>query len=130
MVDVSGAAAEQCPQELVRLQEENSKLRQALAGHLFDGESVSFREVIRSELIQQGIRLDGALADPSEEMVRNIAESIEPTVFGSRSDAEVGPAILSRRMDVIRTVRAVLLAAREFCWAQDSVGHTETEEVP
>lgn len=34
--------------------EENEKLQRALAGKIFDGESLSTREEIRSELIKQG----------------------------------------------------------------------------
>lgn len=36
---------------------EIERLKRALAGHLFDGESLSTREAIRSELIEQGLRV-------------------------------------------------------------------------
>jgi hypothetical protein len=56
--EVSGEAA-----ELDRLRAENERLKHALAGHLFDGESVSTREAIRTELI-------GMLGERSTEVDR------------------------------------------------------------
>lgn len=35
---------------------EVERLRRALAGHLFDGESLSTREALRSELVEQGLK--------------------------------------------------------------------------
>jgi hypothetical protein len=40
----------------VAAEAENKRLRQALAGHLFDGESLSTREAIREELITEGLK--------------------------------------------------------------------------
>jgi hypothetical protein len=43
------------------LQAENQRLRRALAGHLFDRESLNTREAIRSELIIQGFEAEAAV---------------------------------------------------------------------
>lgn len=44
------------PEVAAKVAAENAELKKALAGHLFDGESLSEREALRSELIEQGLR--------------------------------------------------------------------------
>lgn len=114
------AELEMLPPEQRVLVAEIVRLRQALAGHLFDGESLTFREALRSELVQQGIRLDGALADPSDELLAVVATAVA-NEFGFLQDAVESSGFLPS------AARAALIAACEFCWSQDAVGHSESD---
>jgi len=65
-------------------EEEVARLRRALAGHLFDGESMDTREAIRAELIQQGLEASHTLrtiapilrggGDPAEVVTASVRE--------------------------------------------------------
>jgi hypothetical protein len=64
-------------------------LKRALAGHLFDGESVSTREAIRNELIEQGLRA-GARPIP-DDATRQVAQCLSDywiELRGRRQDAD------------------------------------------
>ena len=69
------------------LRTENERLRRALAGHLFDGESLSTREAIRSELIKQGFMCMAAF----DHMVEGLeALVIEGAHHPDCSDSAIG----------------------------------------
>lgn len=62
---------------LETVETERARLKRALAGHLFDGESLDTREAIRSELIEQGFRQAEAvetLIDQWDDMLRTESE--------------------------------------------------------
>lgn len=72
---------------LARMTEENERLKRSFAGHLFDGESASFREEIRSQLIiEQGTELTRVTLE-RDEAVGLLRESAYTCEWANRRDA-------------------------------------------
>lgn len=85
---------------------EVQRLRRALAGHLFDGESLSAREAIRSELIKEGLaaiaeleqtRADAAAVQGTVGRVRDLLAGAQ--VPRARESRDSGSVYLSEDVD-------------------------------
>ena len=74
--------------QVAKLADENAKLRKALAGHLFDGESLSLRESIRSGVIvqqaEENARLVVLLEESREAFTRYEMDIDEPPPYYHR----------------------------------------------
>jgi hypothetical protein len=103
--DEYGTALQESQADVLPLVAEVERLRKALAGTLFDGESITAREAIRTELINMGIR-----AYVSLDGVKDLVEDLK-----YHESREGGPvnilARINKWVDVRDVLQEVLYAA-------------------
>ncbi len=85
-------------------------LKRALAGHLFDGESVSTREAVRNELMALGFEADQAV-----ERVRALHEPVWSNEFppGGKVCRQCGVPVESEPCDTVRALETGCTLERE-----------------
>jgi hypothetical protein len=95
------SALEATANDVPALVAEVERLRLALAGHLFDGESITAREAVRAEMINIGIRAFQSL-DGVKELLTELKEANRNPAFLNSKGAHV---------DVRKALQEALYAA-------------------
>lgn len=80
--------------QVAELEVENKKLKHALAGHLFDGESLGTRGAIRNELIEQGIQATARLAAYESAIAGAVVDGATEGEWVVNAFAHVPPSII------------------------------------
>lgn len=85
-------------QDVPEMAAEIRRLRSALAGHLFDGESVTVREEVRGSMMDIAVRHMDALAEV-EDALRNLdaIEVMHPSAVGEPNCSAAGVASVIRK---------------------------------